>query len=207
MLNRIIAGAALVLLVLTFGCGKNAKQTQVNKSEVESVGVQEYKTRTGKLFKVEIDRSMGASLNGLKVTTMGFTAVNNEHDFGTVDPLSKVFLADLDRNGYEELYIITQSVGSGSYSSIYGLASNKDKSATPIYVRPISEEQRAKGNFFEGYMGHNSFELKNGKLLNSFPIYKKDDPNASPSGGTRTVEYRLIAGEAGWILEAYKTID
>jgi hypothetical protein len=31
-------------------------------------------------------------------------------------------------------------------------------------------------------------------------VYKDGDPNSSPSGGTRQIQYKLEAGEAGWIL-------
>ena len=39
---------------------------------------------------------------------------------------------------------LAESAGSGSYQTIYGIASNNDKSATPIYVRPISKLQKEK---------------------------------------------------------------
>ena len=55
-------------------------------------------------------------------------------------------------------------------------------------------------------MGHNKFSLEDGKLVNSFPVYLENDSNANPTGGKRKILYRLIAGEAGWILKPEKIL-
>jgi len=118
--------------------------------------------------------------------------------------VEKVFLADLDGNGFDEIYLLTRRAGSGSYSSMYGVASNKDKSATLIYVPEISEKQMGRGGLFEGFMGHNKFSVEDGKLINTFPVYLENDSNTNPTGGKRKVLYQLILGEAGWILKPDK---
>ena len=197
----------ILLCLLALACANSNKKTEASGPKTETGYVAEFVSASAKKFIVEIDKSMGASIHGLKVLTQGFTVRNEEHDFGNVDPVEDIFLEDLDNNGFDELYIVTRSAGSGSYATIYGLASNNDKSATPIYVRPVSEYNTSSPGLFEGYMGHNSFEMKNGKLLNTFPVYKEGDTNARPSGGKRSIEYRLLAGEAGWILEAQRLID
>ena len=133
---------------------------------------------------------------------MDFTEVNTTNELGTIDPVTDVFIADLDKNGFEEIYLVTQSAGSGSYGNIYGISSNRDKSATPIYVRPVSEIQKDKGEIFEGYQGHNQFKMEDGILVNVFPKYLENENNATPGGGNAKVKYQLIPGEAGWILEA-----
>ena len=50
-------------------------------------------------------------------------------------------------------------------------------------------------------MGHDMFKVVNEHLVRSFPVYNKGDNNAGPSGGTRCLQYKLIAGEAGWSLK------
>ncbi|MDF2377039.1 MAG: hypothetical protein P1U81_12405 [Verrucomicrobiales bacterium] len=42
------------------------------------------------------------------------------------------------------------------------------------------------------------------RLARRFPVYKEGDSNAKPSGGTRQIQYKLKAGEAGWILRIDK---
>jgi hypothetical protein len=100
-------------------------------------------------------------------------------------------LADLDHNGFPELYITTQSAGSGSYGNIIGYAVNNGKSITPIYLPELR---------FDGYMGHDRFVIEKSAIKRTFPVYLKGDSNARPTGGMHTVVYKLVAGEAGWIL-------
>ena len=66
------------------------------------------------------------------------------------------------------------------------------------------EKDFQKGEPFEGYRGHNQFEIENGVLVNVFPKYNKEDNNSNPTDGESKVTYQLIAGEAGWILKPLK---
>ena len=111
-------------------------------------------------------------------------------------------MADLNSDGLPELYIFTTSAGSGSYASLIAYGVNNKKSVTPVYLAELSQEKK----YGKGYMGHDSFKIVGNRLRRSFPIYKKDDPNCCPTGGKRTVEYQLVAGEAGWVLKAVKGI-
>ena len=100
----------------------------------------------------------------------------------------------MDQNGFEEIYIVTTSTGSGSYASIIGLASNSDKSMTEIHVEPKDNEPL----IFHGFMGHNNYRIEDNRLKMSYPIYLEDDTNSDPTGGTRIINYKLKAGEASW---------
>ena len=198
----------IVVSVLMFSCQNPKKQkSEQQKLTRDAVQLTEYSTKSGKKFIVSIDNSLGASIKYVEIKTDGFEAVNTTHIIGEIEPVEKVLLADLDKNGFEEIYLLTRSAGSGSYSNIYGVASNKDKSATPIYVLEISEKEMEKGGLFEGFMGHNKFEIEDGKLVNTFPVYLENDNNANPTGGNRKIVYRLIAGEAGWILKPVKIVQ
>mgnify|MGYP001032618965 CR=1 FL=1 len=95
-----------------------------------------YRTKTGKTIVVSQSLRTGRSLATIEVRTEGF-----EHDFGEVfedrNPISNVFVADLDGNGFDEIYIVTRAAGSGSYGSILGFASKKDKSLSMIHLPEI----------------------------------------------------------------------
>jgi hypothetical protein len=112
-------------------------------------------------------------------------------------------IADLDTNGSPELYVYTSSAGSGSYGDLIAYAVNNGKSLSAIYLPPLGE-----GNENTiGYMGHDEFAVVENSLVRRFPLYKADDTNASPSAGTRQMQYRLKPGEAGWSLHLVKTVD
>jgi hypothetical protein len=161
----------------------------------------EYRTKTGKTIIVSQTHPGGQSLSTIEIRTRDF-----EHNFQEVypdkDPISDVFIADLDGNGFDEIYIITTSAGSGSYGTVLGFASNKDKSLSMINFPEI----RKKDRLFEGYMGHDTFRIEGRKLIRIFPIYNTGDANVNPTGGSRKLAYGLVPGEAMWQLQIEKSI-
>ena len=160
-----------------------------------SDGPGEYRTKTGKTITISKTHSIGQSLGTIEIRTRGF-----EHDLQEVypdkDPISDVFVADLDGNGFDEIYIITTSAGSGSYGLVLGFASNKDKSMSMINF----PEMREGDEHFEGYMGHDTFSVEDNKIVRIFPIFEPGDPNTDPSGGRRKLVYGLVPGQAMWQL-------
>ncbi len=203
MSNYVIVIAVLVLAFSACEIKRKSESNQVSEKET-IVEKKRFETKSGKVFRVIIDKSKGASINKVRIEPQNFSISNETYELGEIDPVEDIFLTDLDNNGYEEIYVLTRGIGSGSYASIYGLASNRDKSATPIYVPPLNENQLKGGAMFEGFMGHNSFKLHEGKLYCNFPVYKEGDANNKPSGGEKSIEYELFAGEAGWILRPKK---
>ena len=156
----------------------------------------EYKTKTGKTIIISETHPVGQSLSTIEISTKDFEH-NYPEKYENVDPISDVLMADLDENGFDEIYIITTSSGSGSYGRVFGFASNNDKSLSMINFPDIQKEDK----MFEGYMGHDVFTIENQKLVRTFPLYKKGDNNQNPTGGKRKVVYGLHPGEAMWQLK------
>ncbi len=156
----------------------------------------EYKTKTGKTIIISESHPVGTSLSTIEINAKDFEH-NYPEKYENVDPISDVLMADLDENGFDEIYIITTSSGSGSYGKVFGFASNNDKSLSMINFPDIQKEDK----MFEGYMGHDVFTIENQKLVRTFPLYKKGDNNQNPTGGKRKVVYGLHPGEAMWQLK------
>lgn len=172
----------------------------VQNNDPTGDGSKAYRTKTGKTIVVSESHPAGRSLATIEVRTEGF-----EHDFREVfedrDPISDVFMADLDGNGFDEIYIITTAAGSGSYGSVLGFASNKDKSLSMIHLPEI----RKGDENFKGYMGHDTFSIEGRRLVRIFPVYNQGDANEKPTGGRRKLVYGLVPGEAGWLLRIEKS--
>ena len=110
-------------------------------------------------------------------------------------------IADLNADGWPEIYVYVTSAGSGSYGTVVGYAVNRGKSsATPIYFPYLTDDLVAS----KGCMGHDEFAIMERTLARRFPVYKDGDTNLEPSGGKRQLHYRLEAGEAGWVLQMDK---
>jgi hypothetical protein len=111
-------------------------------------------------------------------------------------------VADLDRNQSPEIYVFVTGAGSGSYGTLIALSANNRKSLTDIHLPDINDDKKLSA----GYMGHDEFAVIESVLARRFPVYKTDDTNSKPTGGMRQIAYKLVPGEAGWVLRV-KRVD
>jgi len=138
-----------------------------------------------------------SSLNELKIIPAGLSRDNSSITIKEVDGIvTGAEAGDLNNDGSPEIYVYVTSVGSGSYGSLIAYAGNKNTLLSKIYLPELDRHAQ----YGEGYMGHDVFSLQGDRLARRFPIYRKGDVNAAPSGGTRELLYKLVPGEAGWIL-------
>lgn len=150
-----------------------------------------------------LQATSGSSLNTLTLTAIGLE-VTREPQLIELDGSAYLAeLADLDSDGWPEVYVYVSSAGSGSYGSLVAYAVNNGKSATPIHLPELADHPQAA----QGYQGHDEFRVVENRLVRRYPVYTATDTNAAPSGGTRQLQYRLVAGEAGWRLEIDRVED
>ncbi|HEY5700698.1 MAG TPA: PliI family lysozyme inhibitor of I-type lysozyme, partial [Gammaproteobacteria bacterium] len=155
----------------------------------------------GVTFQVESPNE--GSINQVKVRADGPSGPIGAMEAEADGTITNVEVEDLNADGYPEIYVYVNSAGSGSYGSLIAYASNRNRSLSEIYLPPLEDDPDAS----KGYMGHDTFAVGEGALLRRFPVYREGDTNAEPSGGTRQVQYRLEAGEAGWRLVPYNVVD
>ncbi|MCF6222615.1 MAG: hypothetical protein L3J34_02690 [Flavobacteriaceae bacterium] len=203
-MKKILLFMTFIALLLSSCEQKKATETKETEIKAKKEAFQttntskQFKTKSGKIFIITEEKP-SASLSNITITPKGFTEVNNPLKMKESDPFDYALVADVNGDGFDELYVITRGAGSGSYASIYGFSSNKDKSVTPIYIPEISDDDFVK--IFNGYMGHDKFYTEENRLFRKYPIYKKEDSNAKPTGGNKIIEYQLKMGESSWILE------
>jgi len=200
--------SSIITLSLLCSCIEASKKVgphDIQGSPAKAKGIKsnaskEFKTKTGKTIMISETHPFGQSLSTIKISTKDFE-YNYPEIYKDRDPISDIFLSDLDGNGFDEIYIITTSVGSGSYGTVLGFASNKDKSLSMINFPEIQEGD----NNFVGYVGHDIFRIEDPTLVRTFPIYKQGDTNQNPTGGTRKLVYGLYPGEAMWQLKVERS--
>jgi PBP1b-binding outer membrane lipoprotein LpoB len=191
------------------GCSERKPETVVKKDSTEKMTIKkdtsvtvkkEMKTKTGKEFVI-IETKPSYSISDYTITGVGFTNTNDTIRYSLKNPMTTAMLADLDNNGFEELYILTKATGSGSFADILGVASNNDKSFGEINVQEITDKDDEKGEMFSGYMGHDSVYISGNKLIREFPVYKSSgETNVNPTGGRRKIIYTLKPGETSYQL-------
>lgn len=137
-----------------------------------------------------ISATAGGALNTLTIRPEGLQ-VDNRLAFHRIDGnVVDAEIEDLNADGWPELLIYIQSAGSGSYGSLIGYSVNNGKSMSPIALPDLTEA------LSEGYMGHDEFTVIETSLARRFPVYRKGDSNAEPTGPIRQIQYKLVEGEA-----------
>ncbi len=143
------------------------------------------------------------SVNHLRILPSGLTLDNKPIEVEVDGSVTGAEVADLNADGSPEIYVYTQSAGSGSYASLIAYAANHKKSITPVTLPDLTKDKKASN----GYFGHDAFAVVENRLVRRFPLYKQTDTNTKPSGKIRQIQYRLEAGEAGWILRSDKVVE
>ena len=198
--------AAAILLSLA-ACGEKpaettpAAETVAASAEAASVpeaakpGFKKEFELNGIRFVVEATND--GSMNNLTITPTGLSEVNDVISREIDGSVTNAEIGDINADGSPEIYVWVNSAGSGSYATPIGYAANKNKSMSEIYFPSISEDTVNS----KGYMGHDEFAVVEGVVAQRFPIYKDGDTNAQPSGKMRQLQYKLTAGEAGWVMK------
>lgn len=104
--------------------------------------------------------------------------------------------ADLNEDGFAEIYVFIQSERQGAVGSMIAYASNMNRTLSPIVLQDIHENSEAS----QGYRGYDTFRITDSRLERSIPVYKPEDSVFSAHGGERVLRYRLVPGEDGWQL-------
>jgi hypothetical protein len=196
MKNLILSAITLFLLTTSCQTGNQSNQEQSKlpanepQSDNQPIPAKELKTKTGKVIIINETHPDGLSMSKVQIVTQGFKE-NQPLELGETDPVQRAELADLDNDGFDELYVFTQSAGSGSGGEFYIYASLRDEKLIKIEKPVIDDKAYIKGGILEGYMGHDQFSFDKGMLIREFPVYKENDSNDKPTGGTKRISYKL----------------
>ena len=168
----------------------DSKRNTIPINEEKKSKVTKLKTKTGKIITVIETHPAGQSISSVIISTEGFE-VNRNVNLNDIDPIEKIESKDLNNDGFDELFLFTRSAGSGSNGNFYAYCSDKDKHLKTCKKEKIEEKEYSKGGFMEGFMGHNKFYFDKEMVVMEFPIYKENDKNPTPTGGTGKIYYKL----------------
>ena len=202
-----ISSFALCALLMSCSFSKNEKTNVSNLPVGESA--ETVKQEAG--FSTEL--TYPGSKISFRVSTQGDSlmiqpsglSVSNEtlyHDI-TGYTVVNAEIGDLNIDSYPEVFVYLTSDGSGSYGKLIGYSVNNGKSVSQVYLPEISENSEVN----KGYMGHDEMAIVENTFCQRFPVYKEGDSNASPTGGTRQIQYKLVDGESGRMLKIDKIVE
>lgn len=195
-----LSTAALLLIVIA--CNNDQNSTESTTPKIDSISVESKDTQS-KVSAFEKSLSFQkisfkviaegeGSLQQMTIIPSGLSISNDTIKAEVDGKVLEAVIADLNADGSPELLVFTVSAGSGSYGNVLGYSVNNGKSVSMIHFPAVAEDKV----LGKGYMGHDTFSIKENKLIHQFPVYKDGDANASPTGGTRRISYKLVNGEA-----------
>ncbi len=191
MTRKLTGSILLTAALLTTSLYANQLETAKNFDKVL--------TLQGITFHVVATNS--GSLNQLTIIPTGLEISNSVIKQEIDGSVTGAEVADINADGSPEIYVYVNSAGSGSYGTLVAYSANNKKSLSGIYLPSLEDDKKNA----VGYMGHDEFKIMKSTLSRSFPVYKEGDANCCPKGGTRQLQYKLIAGEAGWQLKLLKS--
>lgn len=175
---------------------------QTASSTQDTATTKVFTTTSNKTLTIKETNPDGASLSTIVITPNGFatnTPITLEEN-----KLTDTFLIDMNKDGSEELVLVTTAQGSGSFGEAIIYTTVSSSELLPVAVPSIAEEDTNVGGLFEGYMGHDSFEIINGMLVREFPTYNASDTNSEPTGPRRSVLYSLSEKNGAYSIQFLK---
>jgi hypothetical protein len=154
-------------------------------------------------IRFHVTCSNGGSINTLRIVPKGLTIDNTPIVRSIEGTVTGAEAADLNVDGSPEIYVYVTSAGSGSHGSLVAYSANRLKSLSEIYLPPVTQDKKAS----IGYAGHDEFAVVENVLVQRFPVYRDSDTNAKATGGMRQLQYKLIPGEAGWVLKLDRMVE
>lgn len=136
--------------------------------------------------------------NKITLTPAGLSLDNSPITVETNAIVTGAEVADINADGAPEIYIYTKDPA--THADIVGYSVNNKKSLSQIHLPELEEHAK-------GYRGGDEFAVVEGVIARRFPIYPEDSSKTEPTGKTRQLQYKLHAGEAGWLLKVDKAID
>lgn len=197
-MKKLIASIFIASFLLT-SCEERKPETLIKLDSVEKTTVKkdstliidkEMKTRTGKIFSI-IESKPSYSVSNYFISGKDFLNSADTIIYLNKNPMTNALITDLDKNGFEELYIFTKSSDTNSFIGILGVASLNDKAFGEIDVQQITAEDIKKDEKFNGYLGHDSVYISGNEIIREFPVFKSSVPDLNSVNGRRKVIYKL----------------
>lgn len=160
-------------------------------------------SKTGKKWLIHQTPLSDPAFVAVSVESVGFQRDQSLLELGEIDPLVVVKLADLDSDGFEELYLVTKSAGEEAYGTLYGFYSDQDQDVLLISYEGASPYTTKEGGPYEGYRGGDIFLFGENNLANTFMATLPQ----SSSAIKKTVYYKLTKEEGAMVLrpESWRT--
>jgi len=144
-----------------------------------------------------------AAANTITITPSGLKEDNRAVSADIKGVVKNVEVADINADGAPEIYVFVAETTGDMRGSLIAYSTNKKKSLTAIFLPALEDDAKN----VKGYRGRDDFAVVEGVIARRFPIFPVDPAKTEPTGKMRQLQYKLHAGEAGWVLKVDKVIE
>jgi hypothetical protein len=144
-----------------------------------------------------------ATGNTVKITPAGLKIDNKPISRPIDGVVIGAEVADLNVDQSPEIYVYVRQPGPQARGSLVAYSANNKKSLSEIYLPPLTDNKEASA----GFNGHDEMTVIENTFARRYPIFGKDGDPSSRTGKMRQLQYKLVAGEAGWVLKLDKTVE
>lgn len=158
-------------------------------------------TLQGITFKVTSPNAPTA--NSVTVTPVGLAIDNSPITVEAGGVVTGAEVGDINADGSPEIYVYTIEPGDDRRGALIAFSANRKKSLSQIYLPALKDDAKNA----RGYRGRDEFAVVEGIIARRFPLFPEDRSKTEPTGKMRQIQYKLVAGEAGWRLKPDKVIE
>jgi hypothetical protein len=197
-------GLIFLIAIGFVSCGKKSRSgASTEVSAYQEVRLIKIKFNFNQSFEIrEVKRSR--SVAQIHVQGIGFQQTNQTLCFNNVAPFESALVADIDNNGFEELYVITRSTGENKQARIYGISSVGGVKYKTIYIPDFDAANSATLVHLEGYKGNDSIFIKDKTLKRIFPVTFFDSVENCDRKVFREISYKLVEYDNSYSLQVAK---
>lgn len=138
--------------------------------------------------------------NKLRIVPSGLKIDNSPIERDIDGLVTGADIGDINVDGSPEIYVYIKAKQKGS---LIAYSANRNKSLSEIYLPTVTDEPK----YAKGYRGHDEFMRVETIVAQRFPIYKDTDTDDRPTGGWRQLQYKLVPGEASWVLKLDQVLE
>lgn len=146
----------------------------------------------GVTFRVQSVSSGGES--EVVLTPSGLTEVNEPIRASIRGAITGAEVSDMNADGSPEVFVYVRPPGGEARGAFHAWSANRNKSLSEIYLPELAAEDAA----MEGHEGKDEYAVVEGSFIRRFRI---------GGGKTRQLQYKLHAGEAGWVLKLDRKVE
>lgn len=146
----------------------------------------------GITFRVQSVSTGGGS--EVVLTPAGLTEVNEPIRAPIRGAITGAEVSDMNADGSPEVFVYVRPPNGEERGAFHAWSANRSKSLSEIYLQELAADDAA----MEGYEGKEEYAVVEGSFIRRFRI---------GGGKTRQLQYKLQAGEAGWVLKLDRTVE